>query len=68
MGAVMNLAEWLTNEYRCTPQQVCVHASANPDFRIHVYQMAKVDKIDYTVGAELPKKYFAEVATDKAQM
>jgi acetamidase/formamidase len=57
MGAVLNLADWLVGEHGYTPRQFCLHASANPDFRIRVYQMARVDRIRYTVGAELPKSY-----------
>ena len=29
----------------------------NPDLRIHVYQMIKLGRINYTVGVEIPKKY-----------
>jgi hypothetical protein len=29
----------------------------NPDFRINIYQCVRFDRLNFTVGAELPKKY-----------
>jgi len=38
-------------------RRAIIHISANPDFRINVYQMTPVGRINFTVGAEIPKKY-----------
>ena len=34
-----------------------VQMGANPDVRIHVYQMVLVGRLNYTVGVSIPKKY-----------
>jgi acetamidase/formamidase len=52
-SATLQLMEWLTQEYGCSPRQAYLLVGVNPDFRINVYQMAPVDKLRYTAGAEI---------------
>ena len=52
--AVADLIDWMATDYGVDPSTSYMYVSANPDFRINVYQ--------YTVGlaaigAEIPKKY-----------
>ena len=52
--AVEDLINWMVSDCDVTPGMAYTHVSANPDFRINVYQ--------YTVGlaaigAQIPKKY-----------
>jgi hypothetical protein len=37
-----------------------MHMDLNPDLRIHVYQMIKMGRINYTVGVEIPQKYLGK--------
>ena len=53
----MNLIDWLVTEHRFTPTDAYCLVSACPDFRIHVYQMCKLGKLNYVAGAEIPRKY-----------
>lgn len=55
--AIINLMDWLVTEYGMEPRDVYFQLSVNPDFRINVYQMVKAYRLQYTVGAEFPKKY-----------
>jgi len=57
MSAVVNLMGWLVREHGFTPREAYLHLSANPDFRINVYQMVEFGSMCYTVGAEFPKIY-----------
>jgi hypothetical protein len=34
-----------------------MHTCINPDFRVNVYQMVRLGRIQYTVGAEIPRRY-----------
>ena len=54
--ASLQLMEWLIAEHHCSPRQAYLLLGVNPDFRINVYQMALVRKLQYTVGAEIAKK------------
>jgi acetamidase/formamidase len=56
--ASIQLMEWLIDEYECSPRQAYLLLGVNPDFRVNVYQMALIGKLQYTVGAEMPKKCF----------
>lgn len=56
LGALQNLTEWLTDEFRYDPADVLLHASADPRFRLRVYQMVKAGTLGYTVGACLTKE------------
>ena len=51
--ASIQLMGWLTEDYGCSQRQAYLLLGVNPDFRINVYQMALIAKLQYTVGAEL---------------
>jgi acetamidase/formamidase len=55
--ATVNLIDWLVTDYGFTPTDAYCLVSTCPDFRIHVYQMCKLAKLNYVAGAELPKRY-----------
>ena len=55
--ATINLMDWLINEHGFTPTDAYCLVTACPDFRINVYQMCKVGKLNYVAGAEIPKRY-----------
>jgi acetamidase/formamidase len=57
--ATTHLMDWLITEYGFTPTDAYCLVSTCPDFRIHVYQMCKVGKLNYVAGAEIPRKYLA---------
>lgn len=56
-SAVLHLMEWMVKEYGISQKEAYIHCSCNPDFRVNVYQMVRVGRIQYTVGAEIPKEY-----------
>jgi amidase len=53
------LMEWLMEEYAYSQRQAYLLLGVNPDFRINVYQMALIGRLQYTVGAEILKKCLA---------
>ena len=53
--ASIQLMRWLIEDYGCSQRQAYLLLGINPDFHINVYQMALMDKIQYTVGAEILK-------------
>jgi amidase len=53
--ASIQLMEWLTTEFGCSQREAYLLLGVNPDFRINVYQMALIGKLQYTVGAEIFK-------------
>lgn len=55
--ATVNLMEWLIRDYGFTPTDAYLLVSTCPDFRINVYQMCKLGKLNYVAGAEIPKRY-----------
>jgi amidase len=55
--ATINLMDWLITEYGFSPTDAYCLLSTCPDFRIHVYQMCPVGKLNYVAGAEIPKRY-----------
>jgi len=55
--AIVNLMEWMVTEHGVSERIAYMHASVNPDFRVNVYQMVRIGRIQYTVGAEIPRKY-----------
>ncbi|MGQ9632379.1 MAG: acetamidase/formamidase family protein [bacterium] len=55
--AIVNLMEWMVEEYGLTPEEAYLHTTVNPDFRVNIYQMVRIGQIQYTVGAEIPKRY-----------
>jgi acetamidase/formamidase len=57
--ATVHLMDWLITEYGFTPTDAYCLVSTCPDFRIHVYQMCKVGKLNYVAGAEIPKRHIS---------
>ena len=55
--AIVNLMEWMVTEYGVSERDAYMHVCINPDFRINVYQMVRLGRLQYTAGAEIPKKY-----------
>jgi amidase len=55
--ATVNLMDWLIAEHGFSPPDAYCLVSTCPDFRIHIYQMCKVGKLNYVAGAEIPKRY-----------
>lgn len=55
--ATIELMDWLIRDYGFSPTEAYCLVSTCPDFRIHVYQMCKLAKLNYVAGAEIPKKY-----------
>jgi acetamidase/formamidase len=55
--ATINLMDWLVADHGFTPTDAYCLVSTCPDFRIHVYQMCKLGKLNYVAGAEIPKRY-----------
>ena len=55
--ATVNLMDWLVTDYGFTPTDAYCFVSTCPDFRINVYQMCKLGKLNYVAGAEVPKRY-----------
>ena len=51
------LMDWIISEYRMKPMDAYMIITANPEFRINIYQMVNLTGFKYTVGAEFPKKY-----------
>jgi acetamidase/formamidase len=56
-SAIVNLMEWMVTEYGVSEKDAYMHMCVNPEFRINVYQMVQLGRIQYTAGAEIPKKY-----------
>jgi acetamidase/formamidase len=55
--ATISLMEWLIADYRFSPTDAYCLVSTCPDFRINIYQMCKLAKLNFVAGAELPKRY-----------
>jgi acetamidase/formamidase len=55
--ATFHLMDWLITEYGFTPTDAYCLVSTCPDFRINVYQMCKIAKLNFVAGAEIPKRY-----------
>jgi amidase len=55
--ATINLMDWLIRDFGFTPTDAYCLVSTCPDFRIHVYQMCKLGKLNYVAGAEIPKRF-----------
>ena len=49
--------DWMITEYDLTPKDAYCLVSTCPDFRINVYQMVKMAKLNSVAGAEIPIKY-----------
>ena len=55
--ATVNLIDWLITDYGFTPKDAYCLISTCPDFRVNVYQMCKLGKLNPVAGAEIPKRY-----------
>ncbi len=55
--ATIMLMEWLIADYGFSPTDAYCLVSTCPDFRINVYQMCKIRKLEHVAGAEIPKRY-----------
>lgn len=53
--ASVQLMEWLVQEYGCSQREAYLLLGVNPDFKVNVYQMAAVGRLQFTVGAEIMK-------------
>ena len=56
-SAIVNLMEWMVSEYGVPEKEAYMHTCINPEFRVNIYQMVRLGRIQYTVGAEIPKRY-----------
>jgi acetamidase/formamidase len=56
--ATVNLIDWLIADHGFSATEAYCLVSTCPDFRIHVYQMCRLGKLNYVAGAEIPKRYF----------
>jgi amidase len=56
-NATIALMDWMIRDYGFTPTDAYCLVSTCPDFRINVYQMVRIGKLQYVAGAELPRKY-----------
>jgi len=56
-GSVLNLMDWMVEDYGLDEREAYLFIGVCPDFRINVYQMVDIPGISYTVGAQIPKKY-----------
>lgn len=55
--ATFHLMDWLITDYGFSPTDAYCLVSVCPDFRINVYQMCKLGKLNYVAGAEVPMRY-----------
>jgi amidase len=55
--ATLHLMEWLISEYGLSPTDAYCLVSTCPDFRINVYQMCRLGKLNYVAGAEIPRRF-----------
>jgi acetamidase/formamidase len=56
-AAIVNLMDWMVTEYGVSQRDAYMHMCVNPEFRVNVYQMVRLGRIQYTVGAEIPRTY-----------
>jgi amidase len=55
LRANIQLMEWLVADFGCSQREAYLLLGVNPDFRVNVYQMAPIGRLQYTVGAEILK-------------
>lgn len=56
-SATIHLMEWIMEEWGLSEEEAFLNVAVNPDFRINIYQCVRFDRLNFTVGAELPKRY-----------
>jgi acetamidase/formamidase len=59
--ATVYLMDWLIRDHGFTPTDAYCLVSTCPDFRINVYQMCRLGKLNYVAGAEISRKYLGEL-------
>jgi len=57
--ATVNLMDWLVTDHGLTPTEAYCLVSTCPDFRINVYQMCRLGRLNYVAGAELSKRHLS---------
>ena len=57
--------EWLMEGWNTSEEETFLNVAVNPDFRINIYQCVRFDRLNFTVGAELPKRYLPVNRTGK---
>ena len=55
--ATLQLMDWLISDYGFSPTDAYCLVSTCPDFRINIYQMCKIGRLDFVAGAEIPRRY-----------
>lgn len=58
-SATIHLMEWMREDYGLSEEEAFLQVEVNPDFRINIYQCVRFDRLSFTVGAELPKRYLS---------
>jgi acetamidase/formamidase len=58
--AIQNLMDWMISEYDFNSKDAYCLVSACPDFKINIYQMCRLGKLNHVAGAEISKKYLKE--------
>ena len=58
--ATFHLMDWLVTDYGFSPTDAYCLVSVCPDFRINVYQMCKLGKLNFVAGAEIPTRYLGQ--------
>ena len=61
--ATVNLMDWLITDYRFTPVDAYCLVSTCPDFRVNVYQMCRLGKLNFVAGAEISKRHLSQRQT-----
>ena len=56
-SAIVGLMEWMVEDYGVSEKDAYMHTCINPEFRVNVYQMVRLGRLQYTAGAEIPKKF-----------
>jgi acetamidase/formamidase len=64
--AAIHLMDWLITDYGMSPTDAYCLVSTCPDFRINVYQMCRVAKLNYVAGAEIPTRYLPAPLSDRS--
>lgn len=65
--ATVALMDWLIRDYGFSPADAYCLVSTCPDFRINVYQMVRIGKLQYVAGAELRKRYLGHSGIERIQ-
>lgn len=55
--AIVNLMAWMIEDYGFSPTDAYCLVSSCPDFRINIYQMVRMEKLNCVAGAEIPRLY-----------